>query len=162
MDEETNCNSSVIQDNVSILEHGTQFAELENFIPHVSPQGDLKGKQYIVHYSQSPAVIGEGIVNKKRLWDIMYEDGNQAMTQSQGKKQKQICMSNQNYVAKQKADRQVCQSCGRMHPGKACFKATGQCYECGGLGHKRRDCPSKPSQIVAITSQAGDVSTVVA
>lgn len=144
---------------MSILEHGTQFAELEKFIPHVSPQGDMKGKQYIVQYAQSSA---EGIMNKKRLWDIIYEDGNQDMTQSQGKKQKLNCMSNQNYVAKQKADRQVCQSCGRMHSGKACFKGTGQCYECGGLGHKRRDCPSKLSQIVAITSQAGDVSTVVA
>nr|GEW27832.1 putative nucleotidyltransferase, ribonuclease H [Tanacetum cinerariifolium] len=33
-----------------------------------------------------------------------------------------------------------CNICGKLHPGKACDKATGACFECGDVGHLAKDC----------------------
>ena len=33
-------------------------------------------------------------------------------------------------------------TCGRVHEGGDCRKRTIQCFECGGSGHIRRDCPN--------------------
>ena len=35
-----------------------------------------------------------------------------------------------------------CVTCGRVHEGGDCRKRTIQCFECGGSGHIRRDCPN--------------------
>ena len=35
-----------------------------------------------------------------------------------------------------------CTTCGRVHEGGDCRKRTIQCFECGGSGHIRRDCPN--------------------
>ncbi|GJW62006.1 zinc finger, CCHC-type, retrotransposon gag domain protein [Tanacetum coccineum] len=33
-----------------------------------------------------------------------------------------------------------CNLCGKFHPGKACHRATGACFECGEVGHLAKDC----------------------
>ncbi|GJV20424.1 retrotransposon protein, putative, ty3-gypsy subclass [Tanacetum coccineum] len=33
-----------------------------------------------------------------------------------------------------------CNICGKLHPGKACHRATGACFECGEVGHLAKDC----------------------
>nr|GEY83658.1 hypothetical protein [Tanacetum cinerariifolium] len=33
-----------------------------------------------------------------------------------------------------------CTICGNFHPGKACHRATGACFECGEVGHLAKDC----------------------
>nr|GFD02736.1 zinc finger, CCHC-type, retrotransposon Gag domain protein [Tanacetum cinerariifolium] len=33
-----------------------------------------------------------------------------------------------------------CTICGKVHPGKACHRATGACFECGEVGHLAKDC----------------------
>ncbi|GJR64950.1 zinc finger, CCHC-type, retrotransposon gag domain protein [Tanacetum coccineum] len=34
-----------------------------------------------------------------------------------------------------------CDMCGKLHPGKACYRATGACFTCGLTGHMARDYP---------------------
>ncbi|GKC65693.1 putative reverse transcriptase domain-containing protein [Tanacetum coccineum] len=33
-----------------------------------------------------------------------------------------------------------CNLCGKFHPGKACHRGTGACFECGEVGHLAKDC----------------------
>nr|GFA26020.1 hypothetical protein [Tanacetum cinerariifolium] len=33
-----------------------------------------------------------------------------------------------------------CTICGKLHPKKACHRATGACFECGEVGHLAKDC----------------------
>lgn len=39
-----------------------------------------------------------------------------------------------------------CQSCGKFHPGE-CLRGAGVCYQCGQIGHMRKDCPARSQQI---------------
>ncbi|GJU57121.1 zinc finger, CCHC-type, retrotransposon gag domain protein [Tanacetum coccineum] len=34
-----------------------------------------------------------------------------------------------------------CDICGKLYPGKACYRTTGACFTCGLTGHMARDCP---------------------
>ncbi|GKE43698.1 retrotransposon protein, putative, ty3-gypsy subclass, partial [Tanacetum coccineum] len=34
-----------------------------------------------------------------------------------------------------------CDICGKLHPGKACYRVTEACFICGLTGHMARDCP---------------------
>ncbi|GKB97016.1 hypothetical protein Tco_0983153, partial [Tanacetum coccineum] len=34
-----------------------------------------------------------------------------------------------------------CDICGKLHPGKACYRVTGACFIYGLTGHMARDCP---------------------
>ncbi|GKC53297.1 zinc finger, CCHC-type, retrotransposon gag domain protein, partial [Tanacetum coccineum] len=34
-----------------------------------------------------------------------------------------------------------CKTCGKHHPGKECYRATGACFTYGMTGHMARDCP---------------------
>ncbi|GJZ78187.1 retrotransposon protein, putative, ty3-gypsy subclass, partial [Tanacetum coccineum] len=34
-----------------------------------------------------------------------------------------------------------CDTCGKLHPGKACHRVTGACFTCGSTGHMARDFP---------------------
>ncbi|KAF3774570.1 hypothetical protein EJ110_NYTH52873 [Nymphaea thermarum] len=36
-----------------------------------------------------------------------------------------------------------CPTCSRVHPGKSCYRVTGACLHCGGMGHFIKDCPLK-------------------
>ncbi|KAF3774790.1 Shikimate O-hydroxycinnamoyltransferase [Nymphaea thermarum] len=36
-----------------------------------------------------------------------------------------------------------CPTCSRAHPGKPCYRMTGACLHCGGMGHFIKDCPLK-------------------
>ncbi|GJW53759.1 zinc finger, CCHC-type, retrotransposon gag domain protein [Tanacetum coccineum] len=36
-----------------------------------------------------------------------------------------------------------CETCGKLHPGRACYKVTGACFSCGSTRHMVRDCPKK-------------------
>ncbi|KAF3774409.1 hypothetical protein EJ110_NYTH53161 [Nymphaea thermarum] len=38
---------------------------------------------------------------------------------------------------------QKCPTCSRVHPGKPCYRVTGACLHCGGMGHFIKDCPLK-------------------
>ncbi|GJZ88067.1 zinc finger, CCHC-type, retrotransposon gag domain protein [Tanacetum coccineum] len=33
------------------------------------------------------------------------------------------------------------ETCGKLHPGKACYRVTGAFFSCGSTGHMARDCP---------------------
>ncbi|XP_022856214.1 uncharacterized protein LOC111377365, partial [Olea europaea var. sylvestris] len=41
-----------------------------------------------------------------------------------------------------------CQSCEKFHPGE-CLRGVGVCYQCGQMGHIRKDCPARSQQIGA-------------
>ncbi|XP_022855167.1 uncharacterized protein LOC111376436 [Olea europaea var. sylvestris] len=41
-----------------------------------------------------------------------------------------------------------CQSCGKFHPGE-CLRGVGVCYQCGQMGHIRKDYPARSQQIGA-------------
>ncbi|KAF3773301.1 hypothetical protein EJ110_NYTH55670 [Nymphaea thermarum] len=36
-----------------------------------------------------------------------------------------------------------CPTCSRVHPEKPCYRVTGACLHCGGMGHFIKDCPIK-------------------
>ncbi|GJZ90042.1 zinc finger, CCHC-type, retrotransposon gag domain protein, partial [Tanacetum coccineum] len=35
----------------------------------------------------------------------------------------------------------LCETCGKLHPGKACYRVTGAYFSYGSTGHMARDCP---------------------
>ncbi|KAL2526534.1 DNA/RNA polymerase superfamily protein [Abeliophyllum distichum] len=47
-----------------------------------------------------------------------------------------------------------CQLCGRFHLGE-CLRGAGVCYQCGQVGHMKRDCPDRPQGSGAPQVQPG-------
>src|SRR5262249_10366739 len=51
----------------------------------------------------------------------------------------------------------VCAQCGKRHGGSECFRASGKCFNYGGVGHNSRECP-KPKTQAAAAATAGRAS----
>ncbi|GJU37044.1 putative reverse transcriptase domain-containing protein [Tanacetum coccineum] len=43
-----------------------------------------------------------------------------------------------------------CNICGKLHPGKACHRATGAFFECGEVGHLAKDCKKANSPVLIL------------
>src|SRR5262249_9367130 len=48
----------------------------------------------------------------------------------------------------------ICPQCRRRHGGAKCWKALGKCFNCGGSGHRSRNCPKQGSS--AVVSRLGN------
>src|SRR5262249_29643920 len=75
-------------------------------------------------------------------------------------------------AAPQKAVLPTCAQCGRQHGGSVCWKTSGRCFSCGGVGHLSRDCPrrqaqagagqgGRPAKVFAVTSEQAQVAEYV-
>ncbi|GKF64770.1 putative reverse transcriptase domain-containing protein, partial [Tanacetum coccineum] len=83
-----------------------------------------------------------------RNTEILYEsydrqggNSNQKSWQNRGQQYNRSSGSSGKKGYPDYASSPLCDTCGKLHPGKACHRVTRACITCGLTGHMARDCP---------------------
>ncbi|GKA60712.1 putative reverse transcriptase domain-containing protein [Tanacetum coccineum] len=76
-----------------------------------------------------------------RIYDRQYGNNNQKACQNRGQQYNRSSRSSGQKEYPDYASSPPYDTCGKLHPGKACHRATGACFTCGSTGHMARDCP---------------------
>ncbi|XP_060965197.1 uncharacterized protein LOC133034178 [Cannabis sativa] len=163
------------QNNLTVTEYARQFDRLAKFAQEIAPTEALRVKRKALEAELLENDIKKENVAKREA--RRNNGGNQENKRKhegnhgndRDKKGKAVVQNNNNGVKRTYVEFPICPTCNRKHLGE-CKMKSGVCYNCGQLGHLKKNCPkgqkkenqAAPARVFALTrGEAATSNTVV-
>ncbi|XP_073019287.1 uncharacterized protein [Primulina eburnea] len=152
---------TIKQGDLKIEDYQKRFTDLLPYAPHISENSAAKYSHFLMVWTRR-FLIGflsvmillrtKGLVNRCRQAEISIAR-RKAMQAS--KSSSSLGPRGVHSFGRKKMQ---CGHCGGNHTTENCRRATGACFNCGGFGHMKRDCPNLENQSGGGGSMTGSYS----